>query len=369
MSSLIRFKRSFFRAVETSILVVISIGLIVPAGGCATVQEKKIKDSISQISFSHDGKKILFDRCRGGECQIQVYDLETGELSAYQSPPNERWTMARYSYDGSKIVFSAIPIKDGYLELADIQIAIMDPDGRNIRKITSGPGAKICPAFSHSGKKVIYARAGYIRKKGATPAAQFDAWEVDLETGREKRLTYCKYFTMKNLAYFPDDERFIFDGRLPEAFPGIKPGDKEALKRKHAELKEKNIAVAGIQVMRGTEMVPRSYSFGDIVNPSDPLMNKEGTRLFFSGIGIGGQYYLYSQDGNHRRINTSGSVDSAAISPDGEYLGIIYASRTIAIFRVQDGSRRTISLAAPTTGDTLPNRTILPEKPSLMINR
>ncbi len=280
------------------------------------MQTKEIKDEISELSFSHDGKKVMFDRCRKEGCQIQVYNMETGELSAYQSPANERWTMAKQSYDGRKIVFAVMPIRDEHLELADMQIAVMDPDGKNLKKMTTGPGAKLYPTFSHSGKKVLYARAAYMRKKGATPAAQFDAWEVDLATGTQTQLTYFRYFFMGYLTYFPDDERFIFYGELPEAFPGIKDGDKEALKNKFIELAKKQIGLHATVVMKGKEMIPKMYDFGTKTYPKRPLLSQDGSLLIFEKGASAGKFYLYSADGNHRLVGAGGSVDSAAISPD-----------------------------------------------------
>jgi Tol biopolymer transport system component len=93
---------------------------------------QKEEDTISNVSFSHDGKKVVFDRCQNKGCQIQIYDLETGELAAYQSPKGERWTMGKYSYDGKRIAFSVFPIKSNDdLDLGNMQIAVMDADGKN----------------------------------------------------------------------------------------------------------------------------------------------------------------------------------------------------------------------------------------------
>jgi len=73
-----------------------------------------------------------------------VYDLETGELAAYQSPKNERWTMGKYSYDGKRITFSVNTKKPlGGIDLGEMQIAVMDADGKNYKKVTTGPGAKL----------------------------------------------------------------------------------------------------------------------------------------------------------------------------------------------------------------------------------
>ncbi len=326
-------RKRCLNAAMFGVTVSIFVILIVSVWGCATVLTREIKDEISHLSFSHDGKKFLFDRCRAGNCQIQVYDLGTGELSAYQSPANERWTMAKHSYDGKKIVFAVMPMRDEHLELADMQIAVMDPDGKNLKKITTGQGAKLYPVFSHSGKKVLYARAAYMRKKGATPAAQYDAWEVDLETGEQTQLTYFKYFYMAYLTYFPDDERFIYYGEMPEAFPGIKEGDKEALNNKFRELAKKGISLHATVVMKGKKMIPRLYDFDTY--PRKPLLSQDGSRLLFEK-GFLGTFYLYSPDGNHRRLGGGGSLNSAAISPDGELLGVNYDS-TVNIYSVKDG--------------------------------
>ena len=70
----------------------ILVTLIIMISGCSAADFAG-KDSIDNLSFSHDGKKVVFDRCRDEGCQIQVYDLERGELAAYQSPENERWSM------------------------------------------------------------------------------------------------------------------------------------------------------------------------------------------------------------------------------------------------------------------------------------
>jgi hypothetical protein len=120
--------------------------------GCATVGNVKNRDFIDYVSFSPDGKKILFDRRKGdGPYQIQVYDLESGALSAYQSPADEQWSMARYSFDGKSIVFSIYLLVGGKIDLNWTQIAVMDPDGKNVKKVTATYGVKIFPSFSHSG--------------------------------------------------------------------------------------------------------------------------------------------------------------------------------------------------------------------------
>lgn len=61
---------------------VVFIGFLMSMTGCSFIQTN---DSISNLSFSHDGKKVVFDRCRDEGCQIQVYDLATGVVGLYEN--------------------------------------------------------------------------------------------------------------------------------------------------------------------------------------------------------------------------------------------------------------------------------------------
>ena len=318
-----------------SLLVFVVIISTTSTGKCFTMFEEK--DSIKELSFSHDGKKVVFDRCREEDCQVQVYNLETGELAAYQSPHNERWTMGKYSYDGKRITFSVIPIKpNDNLDLGNMQIAVMDTDGKNYKKVTTGPGAKLYPTFSHNGKKILYACAARIRKSGRTPAADYDAWEVDLTTGRQTQLTFCEYFYMGNLTYFPDDERFIYYGDRPVKFNDVSLYKEEkAFGKLVKEFAAQGKGIHGTVVMKGKELIKNPYVFPEQTFPQKPLLSKDGSMLIYEKSDSG-DFYLYSPDGNHKFIHRAGSVDSAAISPDSKYLGICYASRLV-IVSTQDG--------------------------------
>lgn len=338
----------------------------------------KDKDSISNLSFNHDGKKVVFDRCREGSCQIQVYDLETGELAAYQSPQGERWTMGKYSYDGKQITFSVIPQKpQGGLDLGNMQIAVMDADGKNYRKVTTGPGAKLYPTFSHNGKKILYACAAYIRERGMTPAAQYDAWEGDLETGKQTQLTFFEYFYMSNLNYFPDDERFIYYGENPGVIEGANVYQ-SAFNNKMVELARQGKGIHGVVVMKGKELISNPYQFPPKNIPKRPLLNQDGSVLIYEKSLSAGKFFLYSPDGNHRVVGSGGSVAAAAISPDGEVLAMITVNLSINVFTVQDGKLQK-KLYVPYAKKAIVNweeayrrheylYKMIPEKPSHILN-
>lgn len=335
-----RRKRQMKRVISILIFAVTAILLMIPVCGCATMPKKETSDTISNLSFSHDGKKVLFDRCRE-DCQIQVYDLETGELAAYQSPANEQWTMARQSYDGKKIVFSVIPAGEKYLDLTQMQIAVMDTDGKNYRKITSGPFPKLYPVISHSGNKVLYVKSSRMRRDGRTPASAYDVWEVDIETRKETRLTHFEYFHMNSVCYYPDDEHFLYYADGPFAFPGLdlpKDDIKKALQMIGEEAVRRNVYLVGVLKMkRGDDLPMRPYLFGDDRHPAiRPLLSKDGTKLLFTRAGRSGDFYLYSSDGKHRLVGGGGSIDSAAISPEGDLLAVTYG-KIINTYFVKDG--------------------------------
>ena len=375
----VNFQKVISNVVLYSITTFILINLMTYTGGCFAMRDSE--DTISNLSFSHDGKSVVFDRCQNDGCQIQVYNLETGELAAYQSPRNERWTMGKYSYDGKRITFSVIPIKQNDdLDLGGMQIAVMDADGKNYKKVTTGPGVKLYPAFSHNGKKILYARAARIREKGSTPAAQYDAWEVDLTTGKQTQLTFFQYYYMSNLTYFPDDERFIYYGENPSVFEGAY-ADQSAFRNKLGEIGPQGKGIHYIVVMKGKELIPNPYKFPANVQPKRPLLSKDGSMLIYEKSLSAGKFFLYSQEGNHRLVGSGGSVDAAAIAPDGGLLGVIAYS--LHIFTVRDGKQKQI-LYLPSTPKIIENWPknlrheeerlhvefkMIPEKPSRIVNK
>jgi Tol biopolymer transport system component len=363
--------------------ILITVLLSSPLAGCANTDNGKY-DYIRNISFSPDGKKIIFGRRNVGKpSMINIYDLETGELNAYQSPKGETWGHARYSFDGKSIVFIVMPQIGDKADPTNWQIAIMDPDGKNVRKITNTLGLKIYPSFSHSGRKIIFARADVIRTSGKTPAADYDVYEVDVATGRETRLTYFRFFSISKPYYFPDDKTFVFWGEHPFSYPAVPNSDRnhEIMRKIREELHSK-YSDNSIYVMQGNEKELKPYlvmpdyqkKFKAYVAGSEssrrPALSTDGSILVFESIGYkpdgsaeGWQFYQYSTDGNHRQITHfhGKSIWDEAVSFNGEFLAVVHnvaSSRdvnNIVIYRVSDG--------------TIYKDIILPDQPSRIINR
>jgi Tol biopolymer transport system component len=308
-------------------------------------------DRINHISFSPDGKNLLFDRSKGDRrLRLHVYDFATGELSAYQSPDGEYWSMGRYSRDGKRIVFVIMPLLCSFTgfksDPVNMQIAIMDPDGRNVRVITSTPGVKIFPSFSHTGKKIIFAKAGRIMTEGRTPAADYDFFEVDVETGKETRLTNFKFFMVSPPSYLPDDKTFIFSAYGPSELVniGMSLTDRSKYEYLHAKYDRDNI-----YRLRAGQQELEPYVVPGKEQPREPLVTPDGEKLFFhgqaykpDGKGDRDQFFRYATDGKHQRVsNLKFGIWSSAVSPDGKLLASVGGGteiRRIEICQVQDGS-------------------------------
>lgn len=219
---------------------VIGLLMTVTVSSCSLGGVAKNKEvmMISGLSFSPDNTKLLLNRCVTGEkCALGVYDFATGRLFEYRFPQNEVWSMARYSDDGQKIVFVRTPIKEGLnsIEYERMQIAMMNPDGSDVRTITNHAGPKFNPSFSHSGNKVIFIQAGRVQPERGITTAKHDVYEVEVTTGKATQLTYYAFSEISSPLYLPDDTQFIFSADYLTAFPGLSEYD--AIRQKREEFK------------------------------------------------------------------------------------------------------------------------------------
>jgi|GEM_PF-440524 len=376
--------------------------------GCATIDQGK-DDGIGSISFSPDGKKLLFTRIKGDLPQmIYIYNMKTGELIAYKSPVGEMWDYPKYSFDGKHIVFVTIPLKIQHItgsffskktiELSDLnnnspitikdpfknpseiymdfnnsQITVMDTDGRNVRKITNTLGSKMDPSFSHSGRKIIFALEHDPNIRGV---ASTDIYEVDVKTGQQTRLSQFSFLWVSKPYYFPDDKMFIFEGRNFMDYPGIPGRPTTEYFLKVGKMREEFHSKYGnnsIYVMQKDEKELKLYiimpdypekfpgsSPGDVYSES-PSLSADGSVLIFRARGYKpdgsgddeDHLYQYSSDGNHRSITQITQYGNATVSPDGKLIAIIPVPSYIVIYQIKDGTSKKITL---------------PDQPSRIIN-
>lgn len=331
------------------ILVLITF-IFLSIEGCA-----KMKDHVymGNISFSPDGKRLLFDYGKGDDDRmITIYDLEKESLNAYKPPKNEVWAMAKYSKDGKNIVFLSIPVIDGKQNLRNAQITIMDIDGTNMKKITRTSDLKLYPSFSHSGEKVIFCKAD-IREKGRTPVAGFDVYEVDINSGIESRLTWFKFFSMGQPKYLPGDRQFMVAAEYPSQNPGMTE-EERSTNQKIENLSRSKYHGQLLYIMERNQRVLKPY-VEDYSFSMHPSMTADGKQIFFLGIGnpqTNGdwyRYYKYNPNGKHQSVaHLKTTVYSADVSPYGHYLVIVCGEnngRHLVIYDIADGRSKEIKLS------------------------
>ena len=109
---------------------------------------------------------------------------------------------------------------------------------------------------------------------------------------------------------------------------------------KMVELGEKGMWISGVAVMKGKEPAPSPYhSYPKGTFPQRPLLSQDGSVMIYENS-PSAKFYLYSENGKHRLLGEGGSVNSAAISPDGRLLAIIPASSaTLHTYSLPEGKR------------------------------
>lgn len=113
-----------------------------------------------QPSWSPDGKKIAFTSYRnGGNRQIFVMDSDGQNLIRLT---DEVWdNNPAWSPDGRKIAFTSY--KDEGLagvEAWDVEIYVMDSDGKNRKRLTDIPGSNFEPSWSPDSQRIAFINSG-----------------------------------------------------------------------------------------------------------------------------------------------------------------------------------------------------------------
>src|SRR5712692_10288418 len=121
----------------------------------------------AEATVTRDGKKIAFRSMRDGDLDIYVMDADgshvkqlTHELG-YDGGPF-------WSYDGKKIAYRAEHPKteekiaeykkflsEGKIKPSNLEIWVMDADGKNKRQVTHNGVANFAPYFTPDGKRII----------------------------------------------------------------------------------------------------------------------------------------------------------------------------------------------------------------------
>ncbi len=156
----------------------------------------------AEATVTRDGKKIAFTSMRDGDLDIYVMDADgshvkqlTHELG-YDGGPF-------WSYDGKKIAYRAEHPKtaeeiaeykkflsEGKIKPSNLEIWVMDADGKNKRQVTHNGFANFAPYFTPDGKRIIFA-SNLVDTKSARG---FDLFIINVDGTHQERVTYYPDF-------------------------------------------------------------------------------------------------------------------------------------------------------------------------------
>ena len=122
-------------------------------------------------SYSPDGSRIVFESDRSGSQQVYVMDAD-GSNQRRITFFGGRSATPEWSPRGDQIAFTHI--------VGDFRIAVMTPDGRNMRRLTDAWHDE-GPTWAPNGRIIQFFRTE--RNSGRT-----SIWQVDLTGGSERRL-------------------------------------------------------------------------------------------------------------------------------------------------------------------------------------
>ena len=180
----------------------------------------------AEATISPDGSTIVFTSVRDGDLEIYVMDADGNNVRRLTNEPGYDGG-AFFSPDGSRIVYRAHHPADAE-ELADYQrllaenlirpgeldVWVMDADGRNKRKVLEVRGADFAPFFHPDGQRIIFSSNQH------DPAGRnFDLYLVRLDGTGLERITQHGEFDGFPI-FSPDGTRLVFASNRGASEPG-----------------------------------------------------------------------------------------------------------------------------------------------------
>jgi Tol biopolymer transport system component len=268
------------------ILIIIPLLLGVNAfekAGIKTTNRDPVRGySIISPALTPDNNKlILVISNSNATTYLAIYEISTGRMFRFNPTSDEFNGAPAYSSDGRMLTFSSG--RDD-----DRNIFVMNADGTGLKQLTHNFNKKSIqntgndvvrlngrPSFAPDGKRIIFARSGVKRQRsmGGEILSNWDIWEIDVNTGAEKKLTDYKFYKVGRPFYLPDGRRFIFSGDGPKNNSGIGPKDF----REYEAMYQNNKIFIMDSVKNDLQPVIR---YGEWT--SDPAIDRNGAIMFIA---------------------------------------------------------------------------------------
>lgn len=339
------------RAVVLALLAILNSACGTGAGVSSAID-------IGSTAFSPDGKTLLFDFCKGSECDLVAYSIEEQRFSRIV-PVDEKFRFSSASMANHPALLAGVLRYRKAEFTAYPQIVLIDLDSNTYRRLTTDPSHKSSPSLSFDDKTVAFIQSHRQRTwfNGDPRATGWDIHILDIALGANTRATnYCFYGLGKPFIA-PDNGDLIFSGEGPMCNypePGVASGKKD-----YKEYKERfgEDDIVRLGPMR-KHLEPWVQTEGR--HSSSPRVARNGDVLFSSRTnlldGIQKGYYnydLFLKRGEQiRRLTWLKSlIEGIALSPNSAYAAYVsdpgrHHQFSLWLLNIETGESKQVALAA-----------------------
>jgi Tol biopolymer transport system component len=179
----------------------------------------------AEATISKDGF-IVFTSTRDGDLDLYKMKLDGSQVTRLTNTPGYDGG-AFFSHDGKKIVWRAQRAKDAaeaaeakallaehLVRPTQLEIWVMDADGKNPRQVTKLGKASFAPFFTPDDKAIVFAS-----NAGDPKGRNFDIYRVGLDGGNLEQITFNDTFDGFPM-FSPDGKKLAFSSNRNGSKPG-----------------------------------------------------------------------------------------------------------------------------------------------------
>lgn len=282
----------------------------------------------AEAYWSADGKQLIFQATIPGVSRCdQIFTMNAdGSNARMVSTGKGRTTCAYFFASGDRILYSSThhvaeecpappDMRQGYVwALYDYDIFSADPDGSNVRQLTSAPGYDAEATISPDGKTIVFT---------STRDGDLDIYTMDANGGNVRRLTHDVGYDGGPF-FSRDGSKIVYRAHHPTAPEQVADYQRLLAARlvRPTTLDVWVMDADGSNKRKVTSQVAANFA---------PYFHPDGKRIIFSSNlhdprGRNFDLYLVNLDGTGlERVTTFGEFDGFPMfSPDGKTL--VFAS-------------------------------------------